>query len=730
MMPSSPISDHPPSPSASSIDAADNNLQPFFVLHKASSRKSEIKPCGVKKARRKIDLPSSPSKSAAKADESQSDDAFYEQLRIEAFDLTWSKIHLAIKEVLRKINLDVFNEVHQWISESLSVVKSVRAQNILAIQRPFPIISDAICKQIPTGFILTKNAEFVDDLLTFQELSGHLKSSGCHVANLTSLDFSAKHGIGNCLRSLLRQLVTEAIDVSDITMLASWYCEPSNCDRPVIVIIDDMERCNGETLAEFINLLSEWVIKIPIFFIMGVATTVDAPRKLLASDTLQRLQPFKFTLGSPCERMDALTESVLVKTCSGFNIGHKVAVFLRNYFFRHDGTVTSLVRALKIACIKHFSLEPLSFLGQGILDDNCEKYWHHKCEALPDSMRQHAFEFPSCQRAKVSSGTCDDLIEGLSKLRILQRNWSSVVLCLFEVGKLNKMQLLDIFCEAADPSLYNLRNSDQMLPISSSAYDNLIEGKCGFTKGGFLAQAIQKVRELSVASLSRLLTMWSIHTREISQVHDKVKELQSIIGTTDASQISRESATEIYKKLRSAGTAKGMQSVSDKAAMLLDGMVRNFLIPIESIPFHEVICFKNVDILQAALIGDPRRTIQVDLLKSQSHLQCSCCGKGESISPSMHDTSIMYNLAQEYGDLINLHDWYQSFKVTTVGSSKTQRKAQKSPASKKMKTAATESEATTQARFCRAVTELQIAGLLRMPSKRRPDFVQRVAFGL
>lgn len=31
-------------------------------------------------------------------------------------------------------------------------------------------------------------------------------------------------------------------------------------------------------------------------------------------------------------------------------------------------------------------------------------------------------------REKVSSGTCDDLIEGLSKLRILQRNWTSVVL--------------------------------------------------------------------------------------------------------------------------------------------------------------------------------------------------------------------------------------------------------------------------------------------------------------
>ncbi|GKD75621.1 ALP1-like protein [Tanacetum coccineum] len=36
--------------------------------------------------------------------------------------------------------------------------------------------------------------------------------------------------------------------------------------------------------------------------------------------------------------------------------------------------------------------------------------------------------------------------------------------------------------------------------------------------------------------------------------------------------------------------------------------------------------------------------------------------------------------------------------------------------------------ASVQARFCRALTELQITGLLRIPSKKRPDFVQRVAF--
>ena len=70
---------------------------------------------------------------------------------------------------------------------------------------------------------------------------------------------------------------------------------------------------------------------------MGIATTLDAPKKLISSEALQRLEPCKLTLGSPSDRMNGLVEAVLVKTCAGFCISHEVAMFLRNYFFRHDG---------------------------------------------------------------------------------------------------------------------------------------------------------------------------------------------------------------------------------------------------------------------------------------------------------------------------------------------------------------------------------------------------------
>lgn len=86
---------------------------------------------------------------------------------------------------------------------------------------------------------------------------------------------------------------------------------------------------------------------------MGVATTIEAPKNLLLSDALQHLDPCKLTLGTPSDRMNSLVESVLVPLCYCFSLGHKIALFLRNYFLRHDGTITSFISALKVGFIHH-----------------------------------------------------------------------------------------------------------------------------------------------------------------------------------------------------------------------------------------------------------------------------------------------------------------------------------------------------------------------------------------
>ncbi|KAF8723282.1 hypothetical protein HU200_021800 [Digitaria exilis] len=717
-------------PQGNAALTAANNIQPFFVLHKAAAAAASTVPSS--RARRRLDasLPSSPNPKSAKRhrdvdEQDEEGPELYEKLRLEAFHRTWSKIQSTIDEVLRGINLKLFDQVLQWAQESFSAVRAVAKPCHAEVQQPYPLLTDVICRRIPTAFVLTKNAEFVDDITTFRDLAEHLQSNGCHLAKLSATELSVKHGVGGCFRSLLRQLVSDVPDVADVSALVSWYCEAENYEQPIIVIIDDLEQCSGDMLGELVMMLSEWVIKVPIFFIMGIATTLDAPKKLLSSEVLQRLEPCKLILGSPSDRMNALVEAILVKPCAGFCISHEVAIFLRNYFFRHDGTITSFISALKLACSKLFSMEPLSFLCMGALEEDCEEFWCDKCEALPQVIQKYAFGLPSCTSTNNSSSSGRDVVKGLSKLLKLQKDWSSVLLCLYEAGGHDKLQLLDIFCEAVNPDLQTQNTSDVDLFASKMNSENSSGVKSGSGKV-FMAQVTNAIRYLPMETLLHVLEVWSTHFKGMSEINDKVKELQST--TIDAG--SARTTKEKWTRRSTGNTGNATVPLNEKAAVLLHDVIRKYLVPVECLPFHEIICFKNVGILQSALIGNSRRMVQLDLLKSQSHLKCSCCSRsGTAVSGSLHDTSIMCNLAQEYGDVINLHDWYISFEgIINSTHSKVKRKSYSSP-SKKSKSTPPEGQAMVQARFCRAVTEMQITGLLRMPSKRRPDLVQRITFG-
>ncbi|KAJ4847103.1 hypothetical protein Tsubulata_043760 [Turnera subulata] len=229
--------------------------EPFFVLHKAStSKKSARKHTGTPKTRRRIELSENGEDLGAEKD-GEIDDRDNVNMRMEAFETVWSGIESTFKGVLRDMNTNVFNEIHQWVRDSFNAIVSLGVPSFAEATRSFPILTDATSKRLFTGLVLTKNVEFVDDLVTFEELGLHLKSQGCHVANLSSLDFSLKNGIGGCLRSLLRQFLMVSLDTADMSILATWYREQGSTDKPVVVIIDDMERCCGSVLSEFIVML-------------------------------------------------------------------------------------------------------------------------------------------------------------------------------------------------------------------------------------------------------------------------------------------------------------------------------------------------------------------------------------------------------------------------------------------------------------------------------------------
>ncbi|KAG2398159.1 Origin of replication complex subunit 3 [Vigna angularis] len=651
----------------------------------------------------------------------------FQQLQIEAFDIVWEKIESTIKGVLRDLNANVFNSIQQWVLECFNTTKLLGQHTIAEATRSFPVLNNTTHGQLFTAFIVTRNIEFVDDMLTFEELGHFLKSHGCHVAKLSSLEFSLKNGIAGCLKALLREFVGCVIDVgasvsssADISILASWYREHVNYNKPLVLIINDLGRCSGSVLTDFILMLSEWIVKVPIIFIFGVATIVDTPRNILPSHALERLCPSSFMLGTPAERMDAVVEAVLVKHCTMFSIGHKVAVFLRNYFINQDGTITSFIRALKVACLLHFSMEPLSLIhGRALAEDQKEG----KSAVSPETLLKYIDELPLYARNQIADHhTKKSTAEALSELVTMQKLWSTAVLCLYEAGKYSRVRLLDLFCEALSQDKYLSTGPDCCVGN---------ERNCGL--------------DLPAVMLYQLIENWEKLTADISEVmkllllkiHEKLKVLQSSLRCEDGKSPRKSSKDnpKRYASRISVNTDKDARMLNSQAIAFLNCLVGNFLKPIEGMPFHEILCFKNVGKLQLVLIGDPRRRIQVDLLEFHKILRCSCCSKnGNALLPSRHDSSIMYSLAQEHGDLINLHDWFQSFRsIVLQNKNKRKQSAKQSPQPKKRKAingSADQNEASIQARFCKAVTELQITGLVRMPSKRRPDFAQRIAFGL
>ncbi|RAL39806.1 hypothetical protein DM860_013007 [Cuscuta australis] len=709
----------------STADTSENHLQPFYVLHKASKSLSY-----GKSTRRKR-------KTKSATDECQTDSDI--RLKMDAFRYVWSKIEHTIKEVLRSINADAFDEIRKWVIESFNALQGFKMPEITTkASHSYPVLytnSEAVSqRRLFSGLVLTKNMEIVDDILTFEELRLHMTHHGCHVANVSSLDFCSKNGIGGCLRSLLRQFLLVDVDAADISLLASWYAKDGNCEKPLVVIIEDLERCCGAVLSELIVMLSEWAVKIPIILIMGVATNIDAPRNTLSSHALGCLSASAFVLKSPPERLDSVIEAVFIKRWAGFSVGHMVATFLRNYFLRQDGTLTSFIRALKIALVQLLSVEPLSFTLKRLVDgEEAKGLCVEDLAKFSKTMIRHTFLLPSyCinsgNRNCQAEPDLNCLAKGLSELQRLNDLWRSMVMCLYEAGKHCNVSLLDLHWELLNPELcvtmflshQRKRGKDMQAGLSGLGHAS--------EKHKFIDQVILNLSNLPAAMLGQLLKTWEMLVQGNTEVQTKIVELQSLVQNADNLH-SKKELTDTSKRHISQGRikrAKDESALNEKAKQLVCDMMREYLQPIESIPFHEIVCFKDVDKLQSALTGNPRRRIQSDLLEFQKILKCCCCSKGGILlSPSMHDTSIMYMLAQEHGDLINLHDWFQSFKATI--SCRKQRSRQL-PSPKKRKVSSVpqnESDASIQ-----AIIELQIAGLLRAPGKRRPDYVLRVAFGL
>lgn len=72
--------------------------------------------------------------------------------------------------------------------------------------------------------------------------------------------------------------------------------------------------------------------------------------------------------------------------------------------------------------------------------------------------------------------------------------------CLYEAGKCNKTQLLDLYCEALDPDTYNSLASDSRTVIGKAFVQSLSSDHCmleqnlSYRKGRLICQLVCRMR--------------------------------------------------------------------------------------------------------------------------------------------------------------------------------------------------------------------------------------------
>ncbi|XP_026367618.2 origin recognition complex subunit 3 isoform X2 [Ursus arctos] len=148
-------------------------------------------------------------------------------------------------------------------------------------------------------------------------------------------------------------------------------------------------------------------------------------------------------------------------------------------------------------------------------------------------------------------------------------------------------------------------------------------------------------------------------------------------------------------------------------------LLRDYLLPPETQPLHEVVYFSAAHTLREHLNAAPRIALHTALNNPYYYLKNEALKSEEGCIPNVApDICIAYKLHLECSRLINLVDWSEAFATVVTAAEKMDANSITSE----------ERNEIIHARFIRAVSELELLGFIK-PTKQKTDHVARLTWG-
>ncbi|XP_032238004.2 origin recognition complex subunit 3 isoform X2 [Nematostella vectensis] len=612
-----------------------------------------------------------------------------------------------------------------------------------------------VIREIPTAVLIT-GVNMPDHDIIFSQLVTDLSLVTPYTAVMKSKDCTA---MKSTMKNMMVQFMDCEIDddeeirsprqahskLSSMPQLCRWYTrrcqsEGPNVSPAMVIIFEDFEGFPAHIVQDFITICSQYADHLPLVLVFGVATSVAAIHQVLphSVSTLLSIQRFQSQPSLVC--LQEIISQVLMTPKYSFKLGAKVFRFLYENFLFHDFSLQNFSTGLQFCILEHFYCNPASILccpSSADREDIIRELTDDELDIIRSllSFKRHVESCNKQQQAQLltdSGHTKEVIIELLNGLDSYHWYFFPILDCLHAMAaNLPRLPLgkkvRDLYEYSLSPThIYHQdKYRDALALLRVLAKDELVEIiiKCVNILEKFLETALNAKKCPDLFNYKKNMLEFLEQFEKLSEQQEPVRPATLPTGKGGTPKIVNR--FELQEKLRLAATQKRKDTPYDqlrqKTVDYMDSLFRKHLRSPQSLPLHEVMYFDKLHKVKEHLIGMPRAAIQTALSDPRHYLKCECCEiEAGAIQVSLPDVSVAYKLYLECSRMINLYDWLQAFKVVLDPDPKA---STKTPSKKQKK-----SDAQLQARFIRAVSELQFMGFIK-PTKRKTDHVQRLTWG-
>lgn len=563
-----------------------------------------------------------------------------------------------------------------------------------------------------------------DHSLFFKQLSNHLTLVTSMVAVVSSKSCtSIKSMIQNIIIQLIdsqSEIIGESSRGSDVDsddedtdvylkrtqydfLNFQDYYHDSSCKSKLIIILQDYESFPNTILNEFLLILHEYIVSLPFVLICGISTSPSIIHSSLNYDVISTMKIHTFYNQPSIECLNLISDRIILNNKFPVVLHHTIVEFLIDNFLFYDFSLNTFMKGIKICILKHINMNSINMLCHKIMSQTLSK------DMINTSMLADIKKLESIAKLNIKKLDASSVVSFALDLFQHTTNMFTALQCLFTLvwdlpnNPLGK-QLRDIYCIVLSENSF----------VDSPTFKQCLQ----------LFQFISK-QEL-LGKISTIINIVSQNQYLQSELNE-LKKLEKEIAHADTEvQIKQNNAASkiLTPKSRAQLKQNLLENIKqDKlqyefdikreklVQYLIYSLMKKYLIPLQNLPLHEIVLFKDCHLLKRYLAGAPRAAIHTALNNPNYYLQCDCCKVNDpgEILPSMPDVCLAYKLHLESATMINMHDWLQSFATIVNPDGKL-------------------SETAVKARFTQAVSELQFLGFIKN-CKQKIDHVSRLTWG-